>query len=138
MKKRFIEIEIEDEVEDEIEDEIETGTETGTETENAVLLVFKTDKEGEVVTYRSNHPVLSGVSGYHGDFLSVYAGDLFESVLRVVGDDGYSSADRELCSKEEIRGLMKASLIKLFSEEIHGGGKPNDGQVFRGTIVLYH
>lgn len=130
LKKGFVETEVEDDIEDDIVDEIED------ETENAVLLVFKTEKEGEIATYCSNHPVLSGVSGYHGDFLSVCAGDLFESVLRVVGDDGYSSVDREMCLKEEIRGLMKASLITLFSEEIHGGGKPDDGQVFRGTICL--
>lgn len=141
LKKRVVHIEVEseDEIEDEIgaeaEAEADTDTETETEARNAVLLLFKTEK-GETVTYCSDHPALSGVRGYHGDFLSVYAGDLFESVLGVVGDDGYSSADREMCSKDEIRGLMKASLMKLFSEEIHGGAKPDDGQMFRGTIVL--
>lgn len=104
--------------------------------ENALLLISVAENGGGVVTYCSNHPVLGEISGHFGDVLQFYTDELFESVLGVVGENGYSAADRQLCLAEEIRAMMKESLIKLFSQEIHGGGVPEEGQLFRGTIVL--
>lgn len=103
--------------------------------EDALLLISAAE-DGDVVAYSSNHPVLAGVSGHWSDISLFYTDELFESVLDVVGGNGYSATNRELCFAEEIRKLMKESLIKLFSQEIYGGGYAADGQVFRGTIIV--
>lgn len=103
--------------------------------ENALLLISVAE-DGDVVAYSSNHPVLTGVRGHWGDISLFYTDVLFESVLDIVGGKGYSAANRGLCFAEEIRKMMKESLIKLFSQEIYGGGHAEDGEVFRGTIVL--
>lgn len=100
------------------------------------LLLISVAENGEVVTYCSNHPVLGEISGHFGDLLQFYTDELFESVLGVVGGNGYSATNRQLCFAEEIRKMMKESLMKLFSQEIYGGGVPEEGQLFRGTIVL--
>lgn len=103
--------------------------------ENPLLLISKSD-DGEIVTYCSNHPLLAGVSGHQCDILEFYSDELFAKVLSVVGGNGYSPVNRGLCFVEEIDRRMRASLIKLFSQEIFGGGEAETGQVFRGTIVL--
>lgn len=107
-------------------------------TVNALLLIA-TDENGGVVTYSSNHPLLSEVMGFYGegDISLFFTDELYESVLNVVGgNDGSSAADRLLMVVEEIMELKKASLRRLFSEEVYGGGAAVAGQVFRGTIVL--
>lgn len=103
--------------------------------ENALLLISVAE-DGDVVTYSSNHPVLAEVSGHWSDISLFYTDELFKSVLSIVGGNGYSSANRGMCFADEIREMMKESLIKLFSQEIYGGGHAADGQVFRGTIIL--
>jgi len=101
---------------------------------DSLLLVY-INEESEIVTYTSNHTVLSGIEGHHAniEFLSE---ELFESVLGVVGGNGYSSVDRELYFEDEILELKKKALIKLFSQEVYGGGKAQAGDIFRGTIVV--
>lgn len=100
-------------------------------TEDALLLI------GDTGTYRSNHSVLSGITGHFGSMELFFLSDeLFESVLGVVGGSGYSSVNRDLYFPEEIEELKKSALLKLFTQEIHGGGEAQDGQTFRGTIVM--
>lgn len=100
------------------------------------LLLISMSEDGGMVTYCSNHPLLAGVSGHHCDILEFYSDELFAQVLSVVGGKGYSPVTRGMCFEEEINKRMRASLVKLFSQEIFGGGEAKTGQVFRGTIVL--
>lgn len=110
---------------------------TNAPTTDPLLLIFK-DGHGGIALYCSNHVVLSEIRGHYGEdqtdeFLS---DELFEGVLAVVGGGGYSSVNRELLFADEIFALKKASLLKLFSQEIYGGDTAEMGQVFRGTIVV--
>ena len=102
------------------------------------LLLISTDANGKIVTFCSNHPLLSEISGHYGvdDIDAFYSEELFESVLGVVGGNGFSAVYRELFSTDDIAERKKASLLKLFSQDIYGGETAGAGQVFRGTIVI--
>ncbi|CAM9235956.1 unnamed protein product [Ectocarpus sp. 8 AP-2014] len=104
-------------------------------TENALLLISTKD-DGDIVTYCSNHSVLSGISGHFGSIELFLSDEIFESVLGVVGGSGDWSANRDLYDPEEVVELKKSALLKLFSLETHGGGEAPTGGVFRGTIVM--
>jgi hypothetical protein len=107
---------------------------TPTPTEDYLLLVYISD-DGQLVSYSSNHAVLSGVSGHHGN-IEFLSDELFENVADVVGGNGYSSVSRDMYFPDEIMDFKKKALIKLFSEETFGGGGAQGGEVFRGTIVM--
>lgn len=103
-------------------------------TEDALLLVYIND-DGQLVNYSSNHTVLSGIKGHH-DNIEFLSDELFEGVLGVVGGNGYSSVSRDMYFEDEIEELKKKALIKLFGQEVHGGGEAQAGEVFRGTMVI--
>ncbi|CAM9189812.1 unnamed protein product [Ectocarpus sp. 12 AP-2014] len=103
------------------------------------LLLIATDENVGIVTYSSNHPLLSEVAGFYGDgdINLFFTDELYDRVLAEVGgNDGSSPTDRLLMFVDEIEELKKASLLRLFSEELYGGSRAVPGQVFRGTIVL--
>lgn len=104
-------------------------------TENPLLLI-STNESGDIATYCSNHDVLSGISGHFGNIELFMSDELFESVLGVVGGNGYSSVNRDLYDAEQIAEFKKRALIKLFSLKIYGGGEAPTGEVFRGTVVV--
>ena len=103
-------------------------------TEDSLLLLTINDV-GQIVTYSSNHIVLSEIKGHHND-VEFLSDELFESVLGIVGGDGYSSVNRDLYVEEEILELKQKALLKLFTQEIYGGGEASEGEMFRGTIVI--
>ena len=103
-------------------------------TEKALLLISTKDN-GDIVTCSSNHTVLAGIKGHHND-LEFLSDELFESVLGIVGAGGYSSISRDLYFEDEILERKQKALLKLFTEEIYGGGEASEGEMFRGTIVI--
>ena len=109
--------------------------ETPVPTEDSLLLIA-IDDMGRIVTYSSSHTLLSGISGYHSNIEKFFSDELFERVLDVVGGSGYSSVNRDMYLAEEIMEFKKTALVKLFSQEIHGGAEASAGDMFRGTIVV--
>lgn len=107
-----------------------------TEPVQDALLLIATDDAGEVATYSSNSTILRAISGHCGDIEMFFTDELFESVLSVVGGGGYSSVNRGMYLVEEVVAMKKAALLKLFSREMYGGGPAQEGEMFRGTIVL--
>lgn len=101
-------------------------------------LLLISSKDGEIRPYSSNHSLFAEVGGHYDDedIELFYTDEMYERVVRIIGNDG-STDDRELpLSEGEVVAMKKATLVTFFSEEIFGGGAAEPGEVFRGTIVV--
>ena len=99
-----------------------------------MLITHKND--GDIAAYSSNHPVLSGISGHFTDIDLFLSDEVFESVIGIVGANGFSLVNRHMYLEEEVAEIKKRTLIKLFSQTAFGGGDAESGEMFRGTIVV--
>lgn len=109
--------------------------------EDALLLITSSEDGPKIVTYSSNHPLLSGVGGHFcSDELELfYTDEIHNSVVRMVGldlDEFLIDRAQAPVGDDAARELKRASVLMLFADEDLGGGISRSGEVYRGSFVV--